>query len=51
MSIWGDEIAKNSSNILLIEWPDILGNIISPTKEIDIEILGEEKRKITITFS
>jgi tRNA A37 threonylcarbamoyladenosine biosynthesis protein TsaE len=33
----------------LIEWPEILGDSISPTKKIYIEIIENEKRKITIT--
>lgn len=49
ISLWWEEIAQDKQNVLLIEWPEILGDSISPTKKIYIEIIENEKRKMTIT--
>jgi tRNA threonylcarbamoyladenosine biosynthesis protein TsaE len=48
-SIGGMEIASDRNAIMLIEWPEILGDTIIPTKKISIEIMEDETRKITIT--
>jgi len=34
--IGGDEIIQNSESIALIEWPEILGDSVQPTKKIFI---------------
>ena len=34
--IGGDEIVQNSESIALIEWPEILGESVQPTKKIFI---------------
>ena len=47
ISLWWEELIQDN-NILLVEWPEILGNNISPTKKVIIEILEDEKRKISI---
>jgi len=49
ISIGGKEISESPGSILLIEWPQILDNNIEPTKAVHIEILNDDKRKITIT--
>jgi tRNA A37 threonylcarbamoyladenosine biosynthesis protein TsaE len=36
------------NSVFLIEWPEILGNNITPNKKISIEIMENEDRKITI---
>ncbi len=48
-SIGGMEITSDTNAIMLIEWPEILGDTIIPTKKISIEIMEDAKRKITIT--
>lgn len=50
ISIGGKEISDSPDSILLIEWPQILGENIKPTKAVHIEILDNDTRKITITI-
>lgn len=42
------EILEDPDTICLIEWPEILGESIIPTKRITIESLSEKLRKISI---
>ncbi len=49
VSIWGTEILEDNNTIALIEWPEILGESIKPTKKISIELMEDGKRKIIIT--
>lgn len=49
VSIWGTEILEDNNTISLIEWPEILGESIKPTKKISIELMEDGKRKIIIT--
>ncbi|MBX9809566.1 tRNA (adenosine(37)-N6)-threonylcarbamoyltransferase complex ATPase subunit type 1 TsaE [Candidatus Gracilibacteria bacterium] len=49
VSIGGKEIADDSESILLIEWPNIVSSDIVPSKTVQIEIIEDEMRKITIT--
>ncbi len=42
------EILENPDTIALIEWPEILGKSVVPTKEITIESQSENLRKISI---
>lgn len=48
VSIGGEEISDTRDNILLIEWPEILGSSISPTKKITITREDDESRTIEI---
>lgn len=48
--IGGNEILENSDSIVLIEWPEILGDMVTPTKIVKInfdEVTG--KRRVEIT--
>lgn len=49
VSIGWKEIADDSESILLIEWPNIVSSDIVPSKTVQIEIIEDEMRKITIT--
>ncbi len=46
-----EEILENSENIVVIEWPERLGDLL-PKKRIDVyfEYMDENKRKITYEF-
>ena len=48
ISIGGDEIARDPTSILLIEWPEIIAHDISPTKKIHIDILSDTERRVNI---
>jgi tRNA threonylcarbamoyladenosine biosynthesis protein TsaE len=48
ISIGGEEIMDNESNIMLIEWPELLEWIIEPTKIVRIELKEDGTREITI---
>jgi tRNA threonylcarbamoyl adenosine modification protein YjeE len=50
VSIGGEEIAQSPDSILLIEWPEILGTSIVPTKKVSIEMMETGERKITIAL-
>ena len=49
-SIGGMEILEDPNNIVLIEWPEIIENIITPTKKISIKILEDGTREVTISY-
>jgi tRNA threonylcarbamoyladenosine biosynthesis protein TsaE len=49
ISIGGEEIQQSLDAILLIEWPGILENRVTPTKIISIEIIDTGDRKVTIS--
>jgi len=44
------EILEDPNNIVLIEWPEIIENIITPTKKISIKILEDGTREVTISY-
>lgn len=46
ISIWWDEILENKENIVLVEWPEILGENIKPTKKVEIEVKENDERLI-----
>lgn len=48
VSIWGEEIAQDHDTIMLIEWPEILGESVKANKKISIEIIENGKRKIVV---
>ena len=50
VSIGGEEIAQDSDSIMLIEWPEILDDSVTPTKKISIEVMEDGERKIRITI-
>ena len=43
MRIGADEILEDTSTICIIEWPDIVQNIIQPTKMITINIRDKKR--------
>jgi tRNA A37 threonylcarbamoyladenosine biosynthesis protein TsaE len=47
-SIGGREILENSDNIILVEWPDRIGDLLDPTKVVFIELLSTGVRRIMI---
>ncbi len=49
LSIGGAEITEDTESILLIEWPEILGSMVIPSRAVAIELLDTGCRKITIT--
>lgn len=49
ISIGGEEISQSRDSILLIEWPEILGDTVLPNKIVSIETLDTGERKITIS--
>lgn len=48
VSIGGEEIAQDPQSIMLIEWPEILGEGVKPTKKICIKAMEDGRRKIII---
>ncbi len=49
ISIGGEEIALDPDSIMLIEWPEILGSSITPTKKVSIEVMETGERRIIIS--
>ncbi len=45
-SIGGMEIMENVNNIVLIEWPKMLEEIVKPTKRIFLRILEDDAREM-----
>jgi len=42
-----EEMAANKNNLILVEWPERVGDLISfPTLKIKFEVIGETSRKI-----
>ncbi len=50
ITIGGEEIIEDPNSILLIEWPEILGESVKPTKKITIEVMVDGQRKISISI-
>ncbi len=48
VSIGGEEIAQDPSSIMLIEWPEILGDALQPTKKITIEVMEDGRRRVRV---
>jgi tRNA A37 threonylcarbamoyladenosine biosynthesis protein TsaE len=48
VSIGGEEIAEDPTTIMLIEWPEILGDRISYTSKISIEVMENGERKVMV---
>jgi tRNA threonylcarbamoyl adenosine modification protein YjeE len=48
VSIGGEEVAQDPSSIMLIEWPEILGDSVTPTKKISIEVMEDGRRKVMV---
>ncbi len=48
VSIGGEEIAEDPTTIMLIEWPEILGDRVQYTKKISIELMENGGREINI---
>lgn len=44
-----EELWADKGNLVLIEWPEIIDDILPPHLEVKIEVAGPDKRKITIT--
>jgi tRNA A37 threonylcarbamoyladenosine biosynthesis protein TsaE len=49
VSIGGEEIAEDPTTIMLIEWPEILGDRIQYTTKISIEVMENGEREVKIT--
>ena len=47
--LWAIEIFDNPNSICIIEWPDILGDTLYPTKSISISIEDPTTRIYTLT--
>ena len=47
----GEEIAEDPTTIMLIEWPEILGDRIQYTTKISIEVMENGDRKVIIETS
>ena len=50
VSIWGEEIAQDPDSIMLIEWPEILWDSVTPTKKISIEVMEDGRRRVRIAY-
>jgi tRNA A37 threonylcarbamoyladenosine biosynthesis protein TsaE len=48
VSIGGEEIGQDPSSILLIEWPEILGDSVKATKNISIEVMEDGRRRVRV---
>ena len=48
VSIGGEEIAEDPTTIMLIEWPEILGDRISYTSKISIEVMENGEREVVV---
>ncbi len=48
VSIGWEEILGDVGTIALIEWPEILGESVKPTKKISIEVMEDGIRKVRI---
>lgn len=49
ISIGGEEIAQDPDSIMLIEWPEIFGSSITPTKTVSIEMMETGERRVIIS--
>ena len=47
-SLGGEEILANTQNILLIEWPEVMGEYIIPTKKVFLKREEDGSRTIQI---
>ena len=48
VSIGWEEIIADKSTIALIEWPEILGDSLQPTKKISIEVMEDGRRRVMV---
>lgn len=48
VSIGGEEIAEDPTTIMLIEWPEILGERVLYTQKISIEVMETGERKVVV---
>ena len=48
VSIGGEEIAEDQTTIMLIEWPEILGERVLYTQKISIELMEIGERKVVV---
>jgi tRNA A37 threonylcarbamoyladenosine biosynthesis protein TsaE len=48
VSIGGEEIAEDPTTIMLIEWPEILGERVQYTQKISIEVVENGKREVVV---
>lgn len=46
--IWWEDILDNEENICIIEWPEIISDYYEASKNIFLERISENKRKLTI---
>lgn len=48
VSIGGEEIAEDPTTIMLIEWPEILGDRVQYTQKVSIELMETGERKVVV---
>lgn len=48
VSIGGEEISQDPDSIILIEWPEILWDSVTPTKKMSIEVMEDGRRKMRV---
>ena len=48
VSIGGEEIFTDPDTIVLIEWPEILGDTVQYTKKISIEVMEDGGREVVV---
>ena len=48
VSIGGEEILSDPDTIVLIEWPEILGDTVQYTKKISIEVMEDGGREVVV---
>jgi tRNA A37 threonylcarbamoyladenosine biosynthesis protein TsaE len=48
VSIGGEEIAEDPTTIMLIEWPEILGDSVQYTQKISIELVENGEREVVM---
>jgi tRNA A37 threonylcarbamoyladenosine biosynthesis protein TsaE len=48
VSIGGEEIAEDPTTIMLIEWPEILGDRIQYTQKVSIEVMENGEREVVV---
>jgi tRNA threonylcarbamoyladenosine biosynthesis protein TsaE len=48
VSIGGEEIAEDPTTIMLIEWPEILGERVQYTTKISIEVMENGEREVVV---
>ncbi len=48
VSIGGEEIAEDPTTIMLIEWPEILGDRVQYTQKVSINSMETGERKVVV---